>query len=93
LRSEAEDTRRTTLLSAQSKGADDFLIKFPTLLCSLRAHVQRITAIVYLSDTEMVITSAVDSNIRVFTLAGRLVGFFGQESQWDLLALSRNRTA
>lgn len=59
-------------------------ISYPLLLRYFRAHSKCITDIQYIDDRELIITSSVDYNVRLFTLTGSYVGIFGQETQWNI---------
>ena len=54
--------------------------------CSLtwRAHVERVTSLALLEDRRMVLTSAADCTVRLWTMAGEFVGTFGQPDVWDV---------
>lgn len=59
-------------------------IKYPILLRSFRAHVEKITSLYYVDDKELIISSSYDTNVRLFTLQGRYFGLFGQDKTWNL---------
>ncbi|CAF3322328.1 unnamed protein product [Rotaria socialis] len=59
---------------------------YPQLLVAYRAHVRPITSIGYADDREIVITSSIDCTIRLFTLAGRYIGYMGQPISWGPLS-------
>ena len=60
------------------------LISYPLLLRYFRAHTKCITAIQYVDDRQIILTSSSDFNVRIFTLTGRYIGFFGQDNPWTL---------
>ena len=57
------------------------LISYPLLLRYFRAHVKLLTGIQYIDAKKLIITSS-ELNVRIFTLTGRYIGFFGQYDSW-----------
>ena len=49
-----------------------------------RAHVQTITGIEFIESSKVVISSALDCTIRIWSIHGEYIGTFGQEDIWNL---------
>lgn len=56
---------------------------YPTLLVAFRAHLRPISSINFVSTHELILTSSIDSTIRIFTLNGRYIGFLGETISFD----------
>ena len=52
------------------------------LITSFKAHASVITGICLVNS--MIVTSSVDSNVRIFSESGNYVGTFGQQGVWDI---------
>jgi hypothetical protein len=59
------------------------LTKYPDLLQSFRAHTRSINRICFADKHELIITSSLDLNIRIFSLTGQYIGVFGQKKAWN----------
>jgi hypothetical protein len=49
-----------------------------------RAHVQTITGVEFIESSKVVISSALDCTIRIWSIHGEYIGTFGQEDIWNL---------
>lgn len=54
----------------------------PQLVNSYHAHTGPITSLVYLEEPKLLITSAADFTVRIWTLAGRYIGTLGSPLTW-----------
>jgi hypothetical protein len=59
------------------------LVSYPLLLRYFRAHIKSLTGIQYVDDRKVIVTSSSDFNVRLYTLTGRYIGFFGQDYPWN----------
>ncbi|XP_065094978.1 WD repeat-containing protein on Y chromosome-like, partial [Ochlerotatus camptorhynchus] len=60
----------------------------PWLLNSYQAHRACVTDLVYLADSELLLSSSSDRSIRIWTLGGRYVGLLGSPVKWPTLELN-----
>ncbi|XP_053316731.1 uncharacterized protein LOC128484361 [Spea bombifrons] len=65
----------------------------PRVLHSWRAHLRDITRVVAVAEHKMVITSSVDSTVKLWSMRGEHIGTFGQTKPWSIkrMAFSKDQ--
>ncbi|OAF64785.1 hypothetical protein A3Q56_07509 [Intoshia linei] len=56
----------------------------PPIVCSWRAHTQRITCITLVELKNIILSSSLDKTCRVWTTKGHFIGTFSNKSNWDI---------
>uniref|UniRef100_A0A8C4N9V2 Uncharacterized protein n=1 Tax=Eptatretus burgeri TaxID=7764 RepID=A0A8C4N9V2_EPTBU len=56
----------------------------PQAVTHWRAHLASITSLVVISEYNLVTTTSLDRNVRLWSTSGELVGTFGQVELWDI---------
>jgi WD40 repeat protein len=58
------------------------------LIRAFRAHRVAVSTICFVEKRKLIATAAMDGRVRLFSLAGQFVGFFGQPKVWNVASLA-----
>ena len=58
------------------------LVKYPEILNSFRGHIQAITCVDFVDQSQQIITASSDCSVRLWTIGGQYIGIFGKDVPW-----------